>query len=70
MVDLNQFFDRMECHMERQSELTTTENTENPILVVLKEMRSYSDVYFPGAGDPAIAERWLSTMEFWFRYLG
>ena len=43
MVDLNQFFNRMERHMERQMEMRTTENIENPVLRVLKEMRSYSD---------------------------
>ena len=31
-VDLGQFFDRMERHLERQSEIRTTENLENPIL--------------------------------------
>ena len=53
--------------MTRQSEQRVT---ENPILRTLKEMRSFSDVYFRGIGDPAIAERWLSAVEFRFRSLG
>ena len=41
-----------------------------PTLRVLKEMKSFSDVFFRGTGDPAIAERWLSAVEFCFRSLG
>ena len=33
-------------------------------------MRSFSDVFFKGTGDPALAERWLFAVEFRFRSLG
>ena len=46
------------------------ESIENPVLRVLKEMKSFSDVIFRGSGDPAIAERWLVAVEFRFRSLG
>ena len=66
----------MERHLERQMHTLThrTETREeladNPVIRVLREMKSFADVSFRGSGDPTIAERWLSAVEFRFKSMG
>ena len=75
-VDLDQFFNRMERQLERQMHTLTDrtesreETADNPVIRVLREMKSFADMNFRGSGEPSIAEKWLSAVEFRFRSLG